>query len=174
MKTSGDFNESQTALQTSFAFQPNSLKMWFLVLIFGGMSLFSILTSDSGRVPGAITKLLAYIGWNAHVVVQVVGVLGVIFSIVIMAILIYSMFSGKKKSIVLSGATLFIPAGHFTAKINEIRCSDILSVSIGDVMNQKFIRVDHKAGKVDLAQTMFKNKEAFNDCYEAILRSIKC
>lgn len=173
MKVSDEINVSKADHQTSFAYQPNYIKMWLLVLIFGGVSLCAVLTSDTGRVPGAITKLLAYVGWNAHIVVKVVGVLGVVFSVFIMAILIYSMFSGKKKSIRLSATTLFIPAGHFSAKINEIRYSDILSVNIGDVMNQRFIRVDHKAGKVDLAQTMFKNKEVFDDCYGAISRSIK-
>jgi hypothetical protein len=171
MTVSGEHNK--TCLNASFAYQPNYLKMWLLVMVFCSMSLFAALSSDNGRVPGALTKLLTYIGWDAHVVVKVIGVLGVVFCVFIMAILIASMFSGKKKSIQLSATTLFIPAGHFSAKINEIRCSDILSVNIGNVMNQRFIRIDHKAGKVDLAQSMFKNKEIFNDCYGAIMRSIK-
>ncbi len=173
MKTSGEYVNGKTDLETSFAYQPNFLKMWLLVLAFGGMSLSAALTSDAGRVPGALTKLLAYAGLDAHVVVKVICGLGVVFCVFIMAILISSMLSGKKKSIRLSATTLFVPAGHFSSKINEIRYSDILSVEVMDVMNQKSIRVDHKAGKVDLAQTMFKNKEVFNDCYGAILRSIK-
>ncbi|MFT2188334.1 MULTISPECIES: hypothetical protein [Pseudomonas] len=173
MKTSAEYVNGGAEVESSFTYQPNFIKMILLVLAFGGMSLYLVFTSGLDRVPGGLTKLLVHLGWDAHVVMKVVGVLGIVFCIYVIMVLLFSKVSGKKKAIRLSSKTLFVPAGHFSSKINEIRCSDILKVSIEDVMNQKFIRVEHKAGKVDLAMTMFKSKKMFGDCYEAILRSTK-
>lgn len=173
MKAPSELDNTTTDINRRFVFQPNLVKMWFLVLIFGGLMFFAATDSSVRRVPGPIAKFLEYIGWDIHFVIKFVGGVGIAFTLFIIAMLIYSMFSREKRSVVLSPTTLFIPAGHFSKKINEIRYADILSVNIKDVMNQKFIRIDHKAGKIDLPQTMFKSKDLFNDCYKAILSCIK-
>ena len=66
-------------------------------------------------------------------------------------------------------SSLLTPASNFSSKCHEVRFVDVSNVSIIDIASNKFIRIKHKAGKIDLSSVMFKNKDMFNECYAAIL-----
>lgn len=168
MKTYESSKENQGS-EKRFLYRPNMLTMGLASIVLGGASAFVAFTSQTRRLPQALADFLDKLGLNMHVVMSAIGVLGLTLTIAALIAMIYSRLSGKRY-IILSSDFLSIPS-NFSSKIKEIRFSDILNVEICNVSNQKFIRVVHRSGKIDLAQSMFESKEIFSECHSLILKS---
>ncbi|HCS45548.1 MAG TPA: hypothetical protein DIW52_22435 [Pseudomonas sp.] len=170
MNNSYSLEKTNPTDEKRFLYRPDFIKLGLAGLVFGGLSAFAAFNKEVGSGDWKFAKLIASLGLDGHLVMKVVGFVGLALTLYVLAMLMYSVISDNRY-VVLAKNSLFTPASNFNSKTHEVRFVDILNVNITDTMNQKSIRIEHKAGKIDLAQTMFKNKNVFNKCYAAILEA---
>lgn len=159
-------------VEKRFLFGSYSLKTFSLAIIFGGLSAWAAFTSLTRERPSGLGLLFNKLGLNESMVLKFCGFFGLVLTLYLIALIIFSLYSGKRY-ILLTKISLFVPSIHFSYNVKEISLINILTVQITDSMNQKYIRIQHKSGKIDLAQTMFKNKEAFAECYSSLVKSMQ-
>lgn len=151
-----------------FLYGPSFIKSALAIIFFGGISALFLFDKEVGDSHWKYFKLIAYLGLDGHLVIKALGLLSLAMALCALANMIYTAISDRRY-VILAKNSLHTPASHFNSKTHEVRFVDILNVNILDTMNQKIIRIEHKAGKIDLANAMFKNKHTFNECYAAIL-----
>ncbi|WP_198919603.1 hypothetical protein [Pseudomonas chlororaphis] len=156
--------------QARYYYGPNYKKMTLAGLIFGGLSLFAVFGTPSEN--NGVIRLLEALGLNGHLVMQLLGVVGVAMTVAVAGALIFLRGAGNRY-VVLTDKKLVAPVSNFSSKIREIRLINIADVELVEVFNQRFIRVQHSDGKMELVENMFKNQELFYDCYKAIALAIE-
>ncbi|AJO75908.1 hypothetical protein [Pseudomonas sp. MRSN 12121] len=155
--------------QARYYYGPNYKKMTLAGLVFGGLSLFGIFGTPSEN--SSMIRLIEALGLNGHLVLQLVGVLGLAMTVAVAGSLIFLRGAGNRY-VVLTDKKLFAPVSNFSSKTREIRLINISDLELVEVFNQRFIRVTHADGKMELVENMFKNPSLFHDCYEAIALAI--
>lgn len=171
MNNSYTLEKANPADEKRFAYRPNFVKYGLSVIACGGLSAASIFSDIGTRTKeshNSYAKLMSYLGLDLSQVMRILGFALLVMSLYGLAVLIYS-FVSNNRYVVLTKSSLLTPASNFNSKCHEVRFVDISNVSIIDIASNKLIRIKHKAGKIDLASIMFKNKDMFNECYAAIL-----
>ncbi|PMY65899.1 MULTISPECIES: hypothetical protein [Pseudomonas] len=156
--------------QARYYYGPNYKKMTLAGLVFGGLSLFAVFGTPSEN--NSVIRLIEALGLNGHLVMQLLGVVGVAMTVAVAGALIFLRGAGNRY-VVLTDKKLVAPVSNFSSKIREIRLINISDVELVEVFNQRFIRVQHSDGKMELVENMFKNQELFYDCYKAITLAIE-
>jgi len=156
--------------QARYYYGPDFKKMTLAGLVFGGLSAFAAFHTPSDSY--SMIRLMNNLGLNGNLVMQLLGFAGLALTAVAAGGLIYLKGAGNRY-VVLTDKKLFAPVSNFSSKIREIRLINILDVDIVELFNQRFIRIKHSEGKMDLVENMFKNQELFHDCYEAISLAIQ-
>lgn len=170
MKISNLSSNAAPSHQARYYYGPNFMKMSLACLAFGGLSLFAIFSTPDDHT--SIVRLANSLGLNGHLVVQLMGILGLAMTLAAVGALIFLRGAGNRY-VVLTDKKLFAPVSNFSSKIREIRLINISGVELVELFNQRFIRVRHTDGKMDLVENMFKNPALFHDCYEAIALAIE-
>ncbi|OLF56393.1 hypothetical protein [Pseudomonas chlororaphis] len=163
-------NPAASSHLARYYYGPNYLKMSLAGLVFGGFSLFAVLGTPSEN--SSMIRLLDGLGLNGHLVMQLIGVLGLAMTVAVAGALIFLRGAGNRY-VVLTDKNLVAPVSNFSSKVREVRLINIAGVELVEVFNQRFIRVEHSDGKVELVENMFKNQALFYDCYKAIAQAIE-
>jgi hypothetical protein len=99
-------------------------------------------------------------------------VAGVSAIFVLMGVL--GLVSGMKNpgSIRLTATELSAPKNGFSRKATRIPLLEIVDVGVQEIQKQRFLTVHHRSGKLNVAQSLLPNSEAFEKLHAALVAGV--
>lgn len=125
------------------------------------------LTNDRGLI---LNGIITFGTEGATVFYWCVAAVSVLFVIVGA----FGFFAGLRKpvSIRLTATELSAPKNGFTRKPTRIPLHEIVDVGVQTIQKQRFLTVHHRSGKLNLAQSMLPNSEAFEKLHAALVAGV--
>jgi hypothetical protein len=133
----------------------------------GATMTHAALTNDRGLILNGIFRFGTQ---GATVVYWCVVAVTVLF--VIVGVL--GLLSGLKNpgSIRLTATELSAPKSGFSRRPTTIPLREIVDVGVQTIQKQRFLTVHHQSGKLNVAQSMLPNSEAFEKLHAALVAGV--
>ena len=90
-------------------------------------------------------------------------------AVVAVAIPLFIMGLVSKSVLTLTATDLAAPRSVFSRRLTVIRLSDIKQIVVQTVQKQRFLKVYHSGGDLNIAQSMLPSPSAFDDIHAALL-----